>query len=78
MSPIGGSFLVNKKAIKAMLVALLVSLVVSVILWNKIQEKQVPTNNINVPQVPIMVAKKKVIVCKKQIAARTRIEETDL
>ena len=61
----------NKKAI---LVALLVSLVVSVILWNKIQEKQPPTNNINVPQVPIIEAKKKVIVCKKQIAARTRIE----
>ena len=71
MSPIGGSFLVNKKAI---LVALLVSLVVSVILWNKIQEKQPPTNNINVPQVPVIEAKKKVIVCKKQIAARTRIE----
>ncbi len=62
----------NKKAI---FVALLVSLVVSALLWNKIQQKQQPpTNNIAIPQVRAPEAKKKVIVCKKQIAAKTRIE----
>ena len=67
----------NKKAI---FVALLVSLVVSALLWNKIQQKQQPpTNNIAIPQVPAQKPKEEpVVVCKKQIAARTRIESSML
>ena len=61
----------NKKAI---LVALIISLGVSFVLWNKIQPNQT-TPKVEAPQLPKPEEKKvKVIVCKKQIAAKTRIE----
>ena len=61
----------NKKAI---LVALIISLGVSFVLWNKIQPNQT-TPKVEAPQLPKIEEKKvKVIVCKKQIAAKTRIE----
>ncbi len=60
----------NKKAI---LVALIISLVVSFVLWNKIQPNQT-TPKVEVPQIPVAEKKVKVIVCKRQIAAKTRIE----
>ena len=61
----------NKKAI---LVALIASLGVSLFLWNKIQKKQPAA--IQAPVIAQPIIKKKVVVSKKRIAARTRLEES--
>jgi len=65
---------VNKKAI---LVALIASLIVSVFLWNQIQKKQQPAQ-ISAPVIEQPILKKKVVVCKKRLAARTRLEASML
>ena len=64
----------NKKAI---LVALIASLVVSVFLWNQIQKKQQPAQ-ITAPVIEQPILKKRVVVCKKRLAARTRLEASML
>ena len=64
----------NKKAI---IVALIASLGVSFFLWNKIQKNQQPAK-INAPVIEQPVLKKKVVVCKKRLAARTRLEASVL
>ena len=64
----------NKKAI---LVALIASLLVSVFLWNQIQKKQQPAQ-ITAPVIEQPILKKKVVVCKKRLAARTRLEASML
>lgn len=68
---VGGTFVVNKKAI---LVALIASLGVSVFLWNKIQKKQPVA--VQAPVIAQPIIKKTVVVSKKRIAARTRLEES--
>ena len=65
----------NKKAI---LIALIVSLGVSVFLWNKIQGNQSQPGKIDAPVIEQPIIKKKVVVSKKRIAARTRLEEAIL
>ena len=64
----------NKKAI---LVALIASLIVSVFLWNQIQKKQQPAQ-ISAPVIEQPIFKTKVVVCKKRLAARTRLEASML
>ena len=64
----------NKKAI---LVALIASLLVSVFLWNQIQKKQQPAQ-ITAPVIEQPILKKRVVVCKKRLAARTRLEASML
>ncbi len=64
----------NKKAI---LVALIVALGVSWVLWNKLQENQ-KAPQIKAPEKPVAIVYKDVVVCKKQIAARTRLESSML
>lgn len=64
----------NKKAI---IVALLASLVVSFFLWNQMQKKQ-QLNQIQAPVIEQPILKTKVVISKKRIAARTRLEEANL
>ena len=59
----------NKKAI---LVALIASLGVSFFLWNKIQKKQPAP--VQAPKIIQPIPKTKVVVSKKRIAARTKLE----
>ena len=59
---------------KAVFVALLVSLVISGVLWKQIQKKASTNVGPNIPVGPPMIPKKDVVVAKKMIPSRTRLE----
>lgn len=64
---------------KSIVVALVVSLVVSMVLWSKLQTTQQPSGGPpTLPPVAIEPAKKDVVVAKRRVPARTRLEEATI